>query len=197
MNEAANVRSLDAIRDFRLAVCTFRDQASHALAAVDIEIARTLDWLGHDQLNFWKEEVRRREDRVNEAKMDLHRCQLSKNAAGETPACTDQKVMLAKAKKRLAEAEEKIETIRKWVLIIEHEISEYRGPSQQLATMIDAKFPQAINMLDRKMRALEAYVAAAPPETAPIVGVSASAEPPENQGKEVPQKKTTSSPSAP
>jgi chromosome segregation ATPase len=169
MNEAANVRSLDAIREFRLAVVKFKEQASHALSAVNVEIARTLDWLSHDQLKYWKEEVRRREDRVNEAKMDLHRCQLSKNAAGETPACTDQKVALTKAKKRLAEAEEKIETIRKWCQIIEHEISEYRGPSQQLAGALDAKFPQAINLLDRKLTVLEQYVNTAPPEAAPIV----------------------------
>jgi hypothetical protein len=174
MNEAANVRSVDAIRDFRQAVVKFRDQASQALASVDVEIQRTLDWLGHDQLKFWKEEIRRREDGVNEAKMDLHRCQLSKNAAGETPACSDQKVALAKAKKRLVEAEEKIEKVRQWLLIIEQEISEYKGPSQQLANTIDAILPKSISVLDRKLASLEAYLnTAAPAVEAPVASSSA------------------------
>jgi hypothetical protein len=177
MHESANVRSIDAIRDFRVALAKFCEQGNHALAAVDIEINRTLDWLGHDQFKFWKEEIRRREDRVNEAKIDLHRCQLSKNAAGETPACSDQK--------RLADAEEKLENVRRWLHIIEHEVSEYRPPSQQLASTIDSTLPRALSMLERKLASLEAYLGTvapqqAAPEQSPLaVAPSTTADEPE------------------
>ncbi|HWA99166.1 MAG TPA: hypothetical protein VG713_11765 [Pirellulales bacterium] len=194
MNDAANVRSLDAVRDFRVAIAKFREQAAHALAAVDIEIARTLDWLGHDQLKYWKAEIRRREDRVNEAKMDLHRAQLCKNAAGETPACTDQKVALAKAKARLGEAEEKLEKVRQWLQIIEHEVTEYKGPAQQLANTVDTSLPRALALIDRKLVSLEEYLNTAAPEIAALARagdpgpeIAVSSAPSDSPGAKIPQ----------
>src|SRR5262249_36470239 len=119
MNQQARVHSIDALRDFRVAFCTFGTEAAQALTSADVEIQRMLDWLTHDQLKFWQQEVRRREDKVNEARMDLSRCLISTTATGETPACTDQKVALEKARKRLKEAEEKVKVVKHWCIVVE------------------------------------------------------------------------------
>ena len=158
MNQSAKVHSLDALVELRAALVKFREEAAQAMTAVEVEINRGQEWLSHDQLKFWKAEFRRCEDLVGEAKMALARCQLMKNAAGETPSCEDEKKQLAKAKARRDLAEEKIELVKKWTLIVEQEIIEYSGPAQQLNTLLDATLVQGIAELDGRMRSLEAYL---------------------------------------
>ena len=41
MSQSANVRSLQAIRDFRIAMANFGDDARNALSSVEMEIRRT------------------------------------------------------------------------------------------------------------------------------------------------------------
>ncbi len=158
MDGSAHVRSLDALREFRLALIKFRDESGQAMAAIEMEIQRAMDWLSHDRLKFWQQQIRVREDRVNEAKMDLHRCQLSTNADGTTPACDDQKKALSRAKRQLDEAHEKLELTKKWIQIVAQEISEYRGPAQQMMQLIEGSMPTATADFDQLVRSLEAYV---------------------------------------
>jgi hypothetical protein len=157
MSTGAKVRSIDTLRDFRVAMSNFGCAASQAMAAVDVEIRRTLDWLKHDQVKFWQQEVRRREDAVGEARQDLSRCLISTSAGGTQASCTDQKVALEKAKKRLDQAREKVEIVKRWGQIVEQEVGDYRGPAQQLATLIDGDLPRAMALLARKIQALEEY----------------------------------------
>ena len=144
-------------RDFRVALSNFGCAASQAMAAVDVEIRRTLDWLKHDQVKFWQQEVRRREDAVGEARQDLSRCLISTSAGGTQASCTDQKVALEKAKKRLDQAREKVEVVKRWGQVVEQEVGDYRGPAQQLAMLIDGDLPRAMALLARKIQALEEY----------------------------------------
>lgn len=157
MSTGAKVRSIDTLREFRVAMSNFGCAASQAMAAVEVEIRRTLDWLQHDQVKFWQQEVRRREDAVGEARQDLSRCLIATTAGGTRASCTDQKVALEKAKKRLDQAREKVEVVKRWGQIIEQEVGDYRGPAQQLATMIDGDLPRAMALLARKIQALEEY----------------------------------------
>lgn len=157
MSQGAKVKSIEMLRDFRVAFSKFGSEASQALAGVNSEIGRMMDWLTHDQFKYWKSEVRRREDAVGEAKADLSRCLIAKQPGGETPHCSDQKKALEKAKRRLKEAEEKVEKVREWVRVLEQEISEYRGPAQQLSTMLEGQLPTAFALLDRKIEILDSY----------------------------------------
>jgi exonuclease VII large subunit len=169
----ANVRSIDALKDFRNQLIAFRDSGSQVLAAVQVEIRRTLDWLSHDQAKYWQQEIRHREERVNEAKMELSRAMMSKNASGEPPPCTEQKVALAKAKQRLAEAEDKLDRVKHWVQVLQQEVEDFRGPSQTLASRLDAGLPKAVVWLDQAIASLEAYVGMAPvEEAAPVEAAS-------------------------
>ena len=157
MSSGAKVKSIDVLSDFRVALSKFGSTASQAMAAVDVEIRRTLDWLKHDQVKFWQQEVRRREDAVGEARQDLSRCLISTSAGGTQASCTDQKVALEKAKKRLDQAREKVEIVKRWGQIVEQEVGDYRGPAQQLTTMLDGDLPRAMALLGAQIDALEAY----------------------------------------
>jgi hypothetical protein len=156
MSEAAQVTSVEALQDFRVSVCRFREDGIEALAAIEMEIRRTFDWL-QDQLNYWTRMIRECEEEVIEAKAALSRKEIP-NALGRIPDCTEEKVRLRKAKGRLEYAEEKVKTIRRWGPLWQHAVTEYEGTGRRLAGMLDGGLKQGLVVLDTKIGALEAYL---------------------------------------
>ena len=71
MTNPANVRSLQAIRDFKVALLQFEEQATSALEAITQQINRVLDWLQHDRPGYWKQQLRRGFDKVAETRASL------------------------------------------------------------------------------------------------------------------------------
>jgi hypothetical protein len=170
MTDGAYVGSIGAVRDFRAALVSFAQEAREAIGSYDMEVRRTLDWLLESQPKYWMHEVRKCEDRVTEAKIELERCRNSKLPGGETPACMEERKALERARGRRQYAEEKVESVRKWGYVAQREEAEYAGRANQLSGMFDADLPQAIAVLDRVMTMLESYMAlnhqgAEPPPT--------------------------------
>ncbi len=174
MSSGANVGSIDAVRYFRAVMHTFAKEASEALSTFDTEVARTLDWLLDEMPQYWKNEIRRCEELVQECRIDLERCKNTPLPGGGTPSCIEQKKALEKAKVRLEYSHEKLDATRRWGQVAQREASEYTGRSNQLASVFDSELPQAILELDRALRALESYQALRAPigEVAPA-GMSA------------------------
>ncbi len=106
---------------------------------------------------FWKNEIRRCDEALQEARIDLERCRNTPLPGGGTPSCMEQKKALDRAKARRQYAEEKSDATRKWGKIAEREASEYSGRSNQLGSLFDAELPEAILLLDRVLKSLEAY----------------------------------------
>lgn len=171
MDSQARVASLDRFQDFRAAYAKFGDAAQQILLGVEIEIRRMMDWLEKDQVAYWKGEIRRREDKVNEARGALHRKRITASF-GNVAADTDELVALRRAQARLAEAEAKLREVKRWYLIVEQEISEYRGPAQQLSNILDADVPRALASLDRMMEVIESYLSLRVPVAEGLSGVS-------------------------
>ena len=172
MTDGAYVGSIGAMRDFRAALVTFAQEAREAIGSYEMEVRRTLDWLLESQPQYWKHEVRKCEDRVTEAKIELERCRNSKLPGGDTPSCMEERKALERARARRQHAEEKVESVRKWGYVAQREEAEYAGRANQLSGMFDADLPQAIVVLDRVLTTLESYLAlnyqgAEPPPTTP------------------------------
>lgn len=169
MDSQARVASLDRVQEFRTAYAKFGDAARQTLLGVELEIRRMLEWLEKDQVSYWKAEIRRREEKVNEAKAALHRKRITATF-GHVVSDTDEIVALRKAKVRLEEAEEKLKLVKQWYLLIEQEVNEYRGPSQTLGNLLDADVPRALSSLDRTMDTLESYLQIAAPMAESTLG---------------------------
>lgn len=172
MDSQVRVASLDRFQDFRAAYAKFGDAAQQALLTVEMEIRRMLDWLEKDQVAYWKGEIRRREEKLNEAKAALHRKRITATF-GNVVQDADEIVAVRRAKERLEQAEAKLKTVKQWCLIIEQEIQEYRPPAQVLANVIDADVPKALSSLDRMMDAIEGYLNVAPATAGPAATTSA------------------------
>jgi hypothetical protein len=157
MSESANVTAIDAINDLRAALVCFGEEAAEAVAAAEAEIRRTEEWL-EDQLKYWQHEVRLGEDEVFHAKTELTRRKMM-NFGGRPVDTTDQELALHRAKARLEHAEDQVEVTRHWLRLWPKAVIEYRGPSGQLKGVLEGDLPRACALLDRKIAALEAYVA--------------------------------------
>jgi hypothetical protein len=153
----AHVGSIDAVRYFRAVLHTFAHDAREALISFDTEVARTLDWLLEEMPQYWKNEIRRCEEKLQEARIDLERCRNTPLPGGGTPSCMEQKKALEKAKAKLQYSQDKLEATRRWGAVASREASEYTGRSNQLGSVFDAELPQAVLVLDRVLRSLEAY----------------------------------------
>jgi hypothetical protein len=164
---SANVKSVEAIRDFRIAMTNFSDDARNALSAVEMEIRRTRDWLQRDQLSYWQTQIKRRNQEVSEARTELHRRRLSQ-ANSDAISDTEQKENLRIAQRRLEEAEDKVQRIKRWIPVFEHAIAEYHSASQPLGDRLTGALLKSLLVLDRMVASLEQYLATAPPETPEI-----------------------------
>ncbi len=163
MTRYANLASVDAVRLLAAALRSFEDDAGGALAELQMQINRVLEWIHHDRKEYWAERVRRGHQEVAEAKQNLER-RLIFRPTKERPSCREEKAALEKAKRRLDVAQEKVQTVRHWAQSIEHEIREFRGSINPVAGWVQTDLPRACALLQRMSLALDAYVNLASPE---------------------------------
>jgi hypothetical protein len=173
MSQGANVRSVDAIKDFKITLINFAEEARVGLSSTDMELRQVRNWLTRDQLSYWQAQVKRGQERVSMAKAELHRRQLSQ-ANSESVSDTDQKDALREAQRMLREAEEKVQTIKRWVPILEHAVSEYHSQSQPLGDRLAGSFAQTLNIITRMIAALDAYLKLSVPTGRPVAGTKAA-----------------------
>lgn len=169
---SARVQSVAAIAEFRAALIQFAHEVRKSLDSTGLEVRRGLEWIVDEQPRYWQQQIRVRGDEVLQAKNDLHRCRSMPAPDGHIPSCIEQKKALEKAQRRLREAEEKLKLTRQWGRVIEREVTEYDGRSNQLAGHLDAAMPRAVATLDRILATLESYLAVAGSETRVESGVS-------------------------
>jgi hypothetical protein len=161
MSEAAHVTSIAALADLRAALLTFKDEARDILAAIEMEIRRTFDWLEEQRLH-WKQEVRRGEDDVFQAKLELARRRMMR--VGDRPVdTTEQEKTLRLAQARLEHAEEQQQRTRAWLRDLPTEVAEYQGRANQLQGWAEGGLDRTCALLERKIQDLEAYMALSPP----------------------------------
>lgn len=169
----ANVRSVDAIRDFKNALIAFAEEARIALDSTEMDIRQTRNWLERDQMAFWKAQVKRSHEMISEARTELHRRRLSQTNS-DAISDTDQKEALRLAHRRLEAAEEKVERIKKWAPVFEHALSEYHSQAQPLGDRLSGNLVASLAMLERMIQALEEYLAIEAP-AAPVLRPASSA----------------------
>jgi hypothetical protein len=156
MADRADVRSIDAVRDWHVALTNYADSLSEAMAGVELEIRRAYDWLD-EQLAAWKQAVRDCEDEVVRAKAELSQRKF-KTWDGREPDCTVQEKALRLAKARLQHAEEKVETVRHWIGRFPKVLDEvYRGFARRLINFLEDDLPKGQAELVRRLAALEVY----------------------------------------
>jgi hypothetical protein len=164
MNQSAEVHSTDKLKELHAALARFGVQARGALDTAESEIRHTLDGL-QDQLRYWQGEIHRRQEDVNRARASLsHHRSLQR---GEHVGGTDLELELRKAQARLHEAEERLQTVRRWQRLLPDAIDDYHGPARQLSGMVESNLRQGLALLESKIAVLAEYLAMTAPQEGP------------------------------
>src|SRR5437870_11489102 len=77
MNPSANVQSVDGLAMFQMSLQHFQEKAKDALMNIDMDLRRTQEWLD-EQYSEWKAEIRKAEDALQQAKLELNRKKMMK-----------------------------------------------------------------------------------------------------------------------
>jgi len=162
MSRSAHVTSIEDLLPLRSALVRFAAQATDCLEMIQLHNHRVIDWLEHDRPAYWKDRVRRGWDDVGTARSELERARL-RNVGDREPPCREEKAALAAAKRRLRYAEEKVKVVAQWGRKARHEVFEYDARSAQLLRTLESELPRSIAVLDRMIRALQAYAEVAKP----------------------------------
>jgi hypothetical protein len=174
MSRSANVHSVQSLKDFKVAMVEFAEDARNALSGVDMDLRRMRDFLERDQLGYWQMQVKRRNEEVMQARSDLHRRKISQQGS-DAVSDTEQKEALREAMRRLRVAEEKVALIKKLIPQLHHAIAEYHSHSQPLGDHLTGGFERSVATLEKMVIALESYIATKAP-SAPRIdsGVTSS-----------------------
>ena len=169
-----NVSSVDVLKSAREAIILFTEEAKGSLAAMESEFRRCVDWLSHDQKMYWQSEVKRRQEKLSQAKAELHRKQLSQMNSGSVQD-SDQREAVRNAKRQLEEAEEKVELIRRTLPVVEKAVMEYLGQARPFGDTLEFEVERSGGLLERMIIAIEEYSRVSAPITSSRDQVSTTA----------------------
>ena len=161
MAKAANVRSLEALREFRVALIKFIDKSKRAISTSDSEVTRTQIWLQSDQPSHWIREIRRGEELLNQAKSELFRATLSQPDNPRGP--TDQVRLVRKRKDEIEHAKQQLEKTKRWSRTFERSTNDYRGSMSPLSSALDGTANKAVILIERSIESLESYLRSTAP----------------------------------
>ena len=162
MSRSANVLSIQTLKDFKVAMINYAEDARSALSGVDMDLRRTRDWLERDQLGFWQSQVKKRSEDLMQARADLHKRKISQQGS-DTVSDAEQKEALREAQRKLRLAEEKVQLIKRLIPFLRHAIDEYHSHSQPLGDHLSGGFERSVATLERMVLSLEAYLAMSAP----------------------------------
>ncbi len=163
MSFSVNVRSIDALGGFRLALLRYRAEVEETLEGFDYFLARQLEWF-EGRLGHWQREVRRGREDVRAAELALARFKatsinpdipayLRPNGSNER-----YETALARAHQRLRDAEGGLVSTMQWQKTIEQAIEVYRTEQIRFKDVLQENLPAALTMLEKKLATLAGYV---------------------------------------
>ncbi len=156
MAESANVRSIDAVKNFHAAVVRFQEEARLSISSLEMQLLRFVGWMERDRPTFWKREIEMCYREMSEWRVRLHQCKMRKMGDFK-PTCFEEKKALEKAKKDLEHAQKQIPIVKHWTNSAHHEANEYHGRASQMTQMIERDIPMLLAMLHQVVDRLEAY----------------------------------------
>jgi hypothetical protein len=163
--DGANVTSIEAMIRFKAALQEFAEDAGRALSEAQSDVQRTVAWLQNDRMAHWQRELKKRTEKLNQAKAELFRKQLESNDT-RTSAVVERK-HVAKCQHLVDEAEEKIKAVKRWRGVLEREYMLFKAQCSQVAGIVAADVPITVARMEKMIAALQSYVALAAPSGRP------------------------------
>jgi hypothetical protein len=123
------------------------------LEEVSDEVLRLQFWLQNDQRRHWENEMRRRGLKLEEAKREMFNTALSHLQE----ATSLQRMAVQRAQHAVREAEEKLDTVKKWERALEDRTAPLIKRVEELHGFLIMDMGRAVTQLVQIVKALEAY----------------------------------------
>jgi chromosome segregation ATPase len=173
MAERANISSIDALDAFRAALVVYLSKARPTLDEINSEVVRLRVWLESDRRMYWEKQVRRCALKLEEAKQAVFSAEMSKLRQSTTA----ERTAVTKAQRDLADAEQKLMNVKKWISDFESRVSPLAKQLERLQSFLSSSLPQAQMHLSESIKSLEAYAnMAVPSYGVPLSGGEAPVE---------------------
>lgn len=154
--KGADVRTVEALEEARAALTEFREQTVAALGEATTDVQRTIWWVRNDQVVHWKRELKRRTEKVGQARADLERARLG--AFDQRQSFTDQRKVIERAIRAQHEAEEKLRAVQHWARELDRAFMLYKGKCTGLATAAESDLRKGEGRLQVLADRLDAYL---------------------------------------
>ncbi|GIW93589.1 MAG: hypothetical protein KatS3mg110_1630 [Pirellulaceae bacterium] len=160
----AEVRSVEALVQFRQALVGFGQEVAGAADLVEAELHRVRQWIEVEQVQYWKHAVDEAEQRLAEARVELERAETTSRPE-DRPSCHVQRKLYELAKRRLSYCEHQLRVVKHWRGLLEREMHNLAGRIGKLRDVADIDVARAVATLDRHIQALRDYLATSGPAT--------------------------------
>ena len=159
MAERAQVTSVEAIEAFRGDLILFMSKVRPVLEEISDEVLRLQFWLQNDQRRYWEVELRKRGLKLEEAKQELFNAALSHLQQ----ATALQHMAVQRAQRAVRDAEEKLDTIKKWERGLEDRTAPMVKQIEEFHGFIIQEMGKALTQLVQIVKSLDAYAQVAKP----------------------------------
>ena len=156
MAQKAHVTSLEALETFRANLVVYLSQARPALDEVSADVMRVRMWLDQEQRLHWEGQMRRRTKELEQAQQALFSARLGV-LRKETVA---EQFAVHRAKAAVAEADEKLRTIKRWTREFDGRVQPLMKQTEKLHTVFSNDMVKALAYLMQVIKTLAAYAEA-------------------------------------
>ena len=161
MAEFARVTSLDALREFKVALVEFQEEATVALSEATSEAQRGLWYITSDCKAIWQRELKKRNEKLAQAKAELFKKQIESNDT-RTSAIVERK-HVQRWEAAVNQAEEKLRAIKRWATALERDFMLFKAGVQGMSNIVASDMPNAAARIERMIQKLEEYIHLAAP----------------------------------
>lgn len=158
MRRRARVTSIDALQELRAALIEFGEEVQRALISADADVSRATRLIGSELPSYWKQEIRKREQAVVKARIELEVAQTS----NQKKSTVEERKKLARMKERLESGRARSEATKRWRRQLDREAMMYKGRVEPLSRFAQGTLPRASHALLQMMERLEEYITLQP-----------------------------------
>ena len=155
MSERAQITSIEAVEDFRAKLIVYQVSVRAALEEISSEMLRMRQWIETDRRNYWEQQIKIRNRKLEEARQAVFSSRLS-NLREVSGA---EQLAERKAKYALEEAEAKMRTIKQWEQHFNSRVEPLVKQTDKLLTVLTLDLPKGIAFLSQVIVLLQDYAA--------------------------------------
>ncbi len=158
---SANIGSPEILRAFRHRFVEFTEEARAAVAEATGDARAVSEWLRREQLPYWRQQLRRREEEAERARRAYNQARHGDKYQGKASSIDERKAY-ERAKRLQEEAEAKIRIVQQWLGTLEKTTLALLQPCTRLSTLLSTQSPKALLRLDQMLDSLDDYLRQSP-----------------------------------